>query len=269
MLAAGVLLALAAAAWQYLSPASRCIMEGRDVRIALLGDASSALLVYHPFSGTVGAFTSQRRPERGASPEKRAADLAAAVAGEGAAAFYITVSTSPSLEALWEPLNGWRADPRLLASAAVWLCRRISAGETDLSWFDAFRLFSDFSGLTASDFILSDVPRGPAAQEDRAARRTPLVEVFNASGRNGLADATAKRLRAAGFDVITVGNRAAEKETRILSYSRDAGSALALREALNLGELEVRVKPTRRSVSDAAVVLGEDFEGEKPEDKGK
>ncbi|MDA8242929.1 MAG: LytR C-terminal domain-containing protein [Elusimicrobia bacterium] len=269
ILAAGVLLALAASAAQYFFPASRAVMEGRDVRIALLSDASSALLVYHPFSGTVSAFSSPRRPPRGAGPERRAAELAAAVAGEGAAAFYVVLPSSPSLEALWGVLDGWRGDPRLLPAAAVWLGGRVSSGGTDLSWFDAFRLFAELSGLGASDFVLSDVPRGPAAEEEREARKAPLVEVFNASGRDGLADATARRLRAAGFDVITVGNKPAERETRIVSYSPEVAPALALREALGLGGLEIRVEPARGSVADAAVVLGEDSEGGRTENKGK
>jgi hypothetical protein len=263
MLAAGVALALAAAAWQYLSPASGEIMAGRDINLALLGEKSSILLVYHPFSRTVNAFTSTRRARRGASAPQHAAELASAASGRetGKDVFYIQLSSSPELSTLWAVLNGWRADPRLLAGAVSWVCALRTSGATNLKGFDLFSLFSEFSVLGASDFILTDVQRrgGAPEPEEGGVMRAPLVEVFNASGRSGLAALAAKHLRAKGFDVITVGNRSLQESTSILGFSSDTSAALALRAALGLEELEIRVRPAQKSVAGAAVVLGEDF----------
>lgn len=265
MMAAGVILALALAAWQFFSPVSRELIAGRDVGIALLGERSSVFLVYHPFSDTVGAFTaSHAKPRRDVSAERRAGELALAAAGPAAAerVFYVELSSAPEMDSLWTVLNGWRADPRLFWRAASWTWSLKSAGATNLSGFDLFSLFSEFVRLGSSNFILTEVPRRGLTAETagEAAAGAVLVEVFNASGRAGLAARTAKRLRAAGFDVITEGNYATvEKNTRILGFSRDTAAALALRRALGLEELEIRVKPGHRSVAAAAVILGEDF----------
>jgi len=270
MLAAGLALALAAAAWQYFSPASRELMAGRDVSLALLGDRSSALLVYHPFSSTVNAFTlSHPRFKPAVSGWHRAADLAKAAGGtaSGENIFYIAVSSAPDLDALWGTLNNWRAEPRRLFAAVSWVSGLRASGGTNISSFDLFSLFSEFSKLSSSNFILNDIPRRAQAQEDLEAEGpvpAPLVEVFNASGRKGLAALAAKRLRVLGFDVITeTSYPTIEKYTRILGFSTDTAAALRLRESLGLEELEIRVKSSQKSVAGAAVILGQDFDVEK------
>lgn len=269
VLVAGLALGLAAAAWQYFSPASAGLLRGGDVSVALLGERSSALLVYHPFSGTVNAFTvSHPRARKGASLWQRACDLSQAAGGAaaGESVFYIALSTAPDLDALWAPLDGWRADPRLLWRSARWFAGLRAAGATNLSGFDLFSLFSELAGLGKTNFILTEVSRkGPAQEaEEEASPQAPLVEVFNASGRPGLAASTAKRLRAAGFDVITEGTLPQERRTRIMGFSSDTSAALRLRAALGLEELEIRVKPAQKSVAGAAVVLGQDFSAGKP-----
>ena len=134
-----------------------------------------------------------------------------------------------------------------------------------MSGFDLFSLFGEFSKLSSADFILTDVPRrAPVAGEEEAPAPARVVEVFNASGRKGLAAAAAKRLRALGFNVITENSYPAiEKQTRILSFSRDTAAALKLREALGLEALEMRVRSSRKSVAGAAVILGGDFDERK------
>ena len=87
------------------------------------------------------------------------------------------------------------------------------------------------------------------------------MEVFNASGRKDLAARAAKRLRALGFDVITASSYSRnEAQTRILGFSKDTSAALRLRESLGLQELEIRVRPSQKSVAGAAVILGADFD---------
>lgn len=268
MLAAGLALALAAAAWQYLSPASRELIAGRDVSLALLGERSSALLVYHPFSSTVNAFTmSHPKARAGTTGWHRAADLAKAAGGavSGDNVFYVALSSAPDIEALWGALNNWRAEPKRLLAAASWVSGLRSVGATNLSGFDLFSLFGEFSKLSSADFILTEVPRrAPAAGEEEAPAPARVVEVFNASGRKGLAAVAAKRLRALGFNVITESSYPTiEKQTRILGFSRDTAAALELREALGLEELEIHVKPSQKSVAGAAVILGVDFDERK------
>ena len=269
MLAAGLALALSAAAWQYLSPASRELIAGRDVSLALLGERSSALLVYHPFSSTVNAFTmSHPRARTGTTGWHRAADMAKAAGGavSGDNVFYVALSSAPDIEALWGALNNWRAEPKRLLDAAAWVSGLRSAGATNLSGFDLFSLFGEFSKLSSADFILTEVPRRAQGAEEEAPAPARVVEVFNASGRKGLAAVAAKRLRALGFNVITESSYPTlEKQTRILGFSSDTAAALKLREALGLQELEIRVRPSQKSVAGAAVILGADFDERKLE----
>jgi len=105
---------------------------------------------------------------------------------------------------------------------------------------------------------LSRQPQEADQPEDDAVPAT-RVEVFNASGRKGLAAQVSKRLRGLGFDVITEESRGREKHTSILGFSKEAAAALKLRSALGLEELEIHVRPSRKSVAGAAVILGEDF----------
>ncbi|MBI4350428.1 MAG: LytR C-terminal domain-containing protein [Elusimicrobia bacterium] len=263
MLAAGLVLALTAAAWQYFSPASRELVAGRDVSLALLGERSSALLVYHPFSSTVSAFTlSHARAKSGAAGWRRAADLrnAAGVAASGEKVFYISLSSAPDLGALQETLDNWRAEPRRLARAVSWVYGLRAAGATNLSGFDLFSLFGEFSKLNSSNFILTEISaRAQAAEAAPEEGPAPLVEVFNASGRRGLAAQAAKRLRALGFDVITEASYPTlEPRTCVLSFSGDTAPARRLRESMGLEGLEIRVS-SRKSVAGAAVILGQDY----------
>lgn len=266
--AAGLLLALAFAAAQHFSPAARLVRDGRDVRVAVLGDRAAALLVYHSSSGKVSAFQFQNlRRKKGASPAERAAELASLAVGADSA-FHISVSTSPELEILWRALDGWRASPAAALRYGAWLRGVAAAGATDLSAFGLFTLLSEFSSLGASDFVLAEAavkqapePEAEPAAAPAAAQEAWRVEVFNASGRKDLAARAAKRLRALGFDVITASSYSRnEKHTRILGFSKDTAAALRLRSALGLEELEIRVRPSQKSVAGAAVILGADFD---------
>lgn len=277
MLAAGIFLALTAAAWQYFSPASRELMYGRDVSLALLGERSSALLVYHPFSSTVNAFTlvhSKAKP--GVSGWHRAVDLAKAAGGtaDGKKVFYIALSSAPDLDALWGTLNNWRAEPRRLVPAVAWVSGLRAGGATNLSAFDLFSLLGEFSKLSSSNFILTKISRkapapgsspgdADAEDEDEATSPAPRVEVFNASGRAGLAALAAKRLRALGFDVITERSYPTLKKHTVIQGFSSETAAIKLRESLGLEECIIEKYDSKKSVAGAAVILGQDFDVKK------
>ena len=268
MLALGLAIALGLAAAQYFSPASRALAEGRELRVALLGDRASVLLAYRPASRTVSAFNfNHARPKKGSTGWARAAELAARAAGSGATVqenvFYVHVSSAPDLEALWSTLNNWRASPRLFAAAV----RRTAAlrrdGASNISGFDLFSLFTELSRLNSSNFVLTEASGKPAEQElygRETAPAAPRVEVFNASSRKDLAARVTKYLREHGFDVITAAShKTREKTTAILGFGGGTGAALRLRAQLGLEEYEIRVRPSQKSVAEAAVILGEDF----------
>lgn len=262
MLAAGLLAALALACAQYFSPVSRLIWKNQDVRLAVLGERAAVLMVYHSGSGKVSALPFQSfRSKKGVPPAQRAVDLAV-LAGNAGDVFHISVSSAPDLDALWGTLNKWRAEPALFLEGARWAWAVGVSGGSDISPFGLFSLFSEFARLDASDFFLAETAKaaGPEPEAEEAAGPA-RVEVFNASGRRDLAALAAKRLRALGFDVITAASyHKAERHTRILGFSRDTETALRLRSALGLEELEIRVQTSQKSVAGAAVILGADFD---------
>jgi hypothetical protein len=270
ILGLGVAAALALAAAQHYSPAAEALRAGRDVRIALLAGNSTALLVYHPVSSTVNAVLfPAARARKGVSCYQRASDLAAqtgAPAADGQEEiFYVNLSSAPDMEALWSVLNNWRGSPVEFYKAAAWVAGLRSAGDTNISPFGLFLLFSEFSKLNSSNFILTEAARAAPSPEEEApaavaAQPAVRVEVFNASGRKDLAVHAARYLRAAGFDVLTASSYGKiEKHTRIMCFSSDTAPALRLRSALGLEEKEIRVRASQKSVAEAAVILGTDF----------
>jgi len=270
VLAAGLAAALALAAAQRFSPAARALGEGRDLRIVLLGERSPVMLIYHPRTATVNEVSfPQAKARKGVTGYRRASELSALASGPGletpGETFYISVSSAPDMGALKDVLNTWRSSPRKLAAAAAWVARLREEGNTNISSFDLFTVFSEFARLNSSAFILTEITRSDApaesgTAEEAAPQPAVRVEVFNASGRKDLAGRAAKRLRAAGFDVLTASSYARiEKHTMIHCFSSDTKPALRLRAALGLEGLEIHVKAPRRSVAAAAVILGADF----------
>lgn len=267
----GIAVALALAAAQSYSPAAKALREGRDLRVALLAEGSSALLVYHPATATVNAVLfPQARARRGVSGYQRASELAAltgapAADGQGET-FYIALSSAPDMEALWGVLNGWRSSPPGFFRAAAWVAGLRGDGATNISPFGLFLLFSEFSRLNSSNFIMTEAARPappPEAESppSEAAHPAVKVEVFNGSGKKDLAARAAKYLRAAGFDVLTASSYAKmEKRSVIRCFSADTAPALKLRAALGLEEREIQLRPSQKSVAEAAVILGMDFD---------
>lgn len=88
--------------------------------------------------------------------------------------------------------------------------------------------------------------------------RAIVVEVLNASGRDGDARAGTRILRRAGIDVVYFGN--ADRildSTRIIVRRGDARAAERVRAALRIGRVEVQLDSGR--LLDASVLLGADF----------
>ncbi len=89
-----------------------------------------------------------------------------------------------------------------------------------------------------------------------------LVEVLNASGRQGLARQATRLLRRRGLDVIYFGNAegvSGLESTRVLSRRGDPGRARRVAQALGTGRVAEQPDSLRRV--DVTVLLGKDFEG--------
>lgn len=85
-----------------------------------------------------------------------------------------------------------------------------------------------------------------------------VVEVLNASGRDGDARAGTRVLRRAGIDVVYFGNAAElHDSTRILVRRGDGRAARRVRAVLGIGR--VIMAPDTGRLLDASVLLGADF----------
>jgi hypothetical protein len=88
----------------------------------------------------------------------------------------------------------------------------------------------------------------------------PLVEVLNASGRQGLARVGTRALRRGGFDVVFFGNADTTTDsTRLIVRRGSRESAEEVKKVLGTGKIEVDPDSTRRV--DVTVLLGADWKG--------
>jgi hypothetical protein len=87
------------------------------------------------------------------------------------------------------------------------------------------------------------------------------VEVFNASGRPGLARVGTRVLRRVGIDVVSMGNAPSDSgaldTTRIVMRRGSVETGAAIRKALGVGR--VMAQPDSTRLLDASVFLGGDF----------
>jgi hypothetical protein len=85
-----------------------------------------------------------------------------------------------------------------------------------------------------------------------------IVEVVNRSGRNGLARAATRALRAAGFDVVYFGSfEDSLKATQVFARRGDSSAAVRVARALGAGVASMRPDSLLRV--DVSVVLGSDY----------
>ena len=125
---------------------------------------------------------------------------------------------------------------------------------------------TDPDGVAATSRLLGlDEAAGPAPEEEEdpiepAARTT--VEVWNASGRAGLARKVIGDLRAAGFDVVKWGNYASRQQrTSVRDRRGNMDQARAVLERLSAPRAEVFTRLETDPFVDIEVILGEDMPG--------
>ena len=86
----------------------------------------------------------------------------------------------------------------------------------------------------------------------------PIVEVLNASGRQGLARVGTRAIRRGGLDVVFFGNADTTTDsTRLIVRRGSRESAEEVKKILGAGKIEVAPDSTRRV--DVTVLLGADW----------
>jgi len=104
----------------------------------------------------------------------------------------------------------------------------------------------------------------PSATRDSTAGRlaTPkgVVEVLNGTGRRGVANLVAERLRRDGFDVVKIGNASEHTFARTIVAERRDAPAVASQVASSLGVDQPSLFHNENLLVDATVFVGRDIE---------
>jgi hypothetical protein len=256
---------LAAAVWAAVlhsrSPFAAAVSSGRPFSFVLAVREEPGVAVYRPASRTLELFHLPRRAAGGrrAGPSGTAASAAVFFSEAGGSpepsGFYAEISPA-GLEGLLRDLGDWRRSPPALFRALR------AAPPSNFGPYCRAALLFEVLALDPSGLVISQggVPRG-----DPPVRREPgaavTVQVLNASGRRGAAEAVTRHLRAGGVDVIDFGNYVSvQPRTKIVNCSGGLEGARRVRDLLGLGSLEIYSKPEKAPVADVRVIIGPDLD---------
>ncbi len=110
-----------------------------------------------------------------------------------------------------------------------------------------------------------DAPPG-SAQDNSGASSSPLkttkIAVLNGSGLAGIAKTTADKLKASGFNVVTVGNAdqpSSYDHSFIRVYNNDSQTAKALAQSLGLASSTISEMPVGQNSADIELIIGKDL----------
>ncbi|MEI7481127.1 MAG: LytR C-terminal domain-containing protein [Elusimicrobiota bacterium] len=275
ILAAGGLITFSLMVAHYLSPISRRLSSNSKVELVMLNKEHPMLFIYNSFSKTVDAVKLPGKSARGGSAYQRASDVLKDFSRNGASEpAYIEVQ-SPDMAAFEYMINNWRACPASLSPLVRYLRELRQNDATNLSMHDIALLTLELARMNSSNFVKEEFNKArssDAALAAETAAETPdapavlRLEVMNASGRKDLAGAVTKFLRDKGFDVINFGTYGSiETQTKIVNCSDNIKAAHAVREALDLGGLEIYSKFDKRAIAQIKIILGADFDYSKME----
>ena len=256
---------LAAAAWTAVlhsrSPFAAAVSSGRPFAFVLADREEPGVAVYRPASRTLELFHLPRRAagRRNTGPSGAAASVAAFFSEAGGTpepgGFYAEISPA-ALEGALRDLGTWRRSP-----SALFRVLRAAVPSNFGPYCRAALLFEALA-LDPSGLVIS---QGGVPRADHPVWREPggtvTVQVLNASGRRGAAEAVTRRLRARGADVVDFGNYVSiQPRTKIVNCSGGLEGARRVRDLLGLGNLEIYSKPEKAPVADVRVIIGPDFD---------
>lgn len=199
----------------------------------------------------------------------------------------ILIDLRPSKRiAFWDKfksdLQSWQKKPYIILQYFYAFIKLKCAGKTDLSFGDFILISTELSTLQPSDFAVQNpmvdkIIKGRKQQEtainittnikpNQTAKGPLIVEVLNASGKNGLAGEVTKFLRERNnsgilnVDVISYGNYPELLErSQILDNSSRLLDIQQTAYQLGLEDHEIFTHRDKNSISDVKIVLGKDF----------
>lgn len=196
--------------------------------------------------------------------------------------FFIPASTEQN--AFWEglkyTLSTWRFNPLLALRVAGIYISALHDNRTNLSPAEFFLLTQELSTLNLNDFAIkyprktknakkAEQPADPSPAQLLAAQKVDgplIVEVYNASGKKGLAQALTQYLREQNnkgllrIDVLDYGNFPnIEDKSYIEDYSGRLIQATQIARAIGISN-EIKSVPSLGSICHSRIILGKDFQ---------
>lgn len=179
-------------------------------------------------------------------------------------------------------LQSWQKKPYIIFQYLYAYIKLKCEGKTDLSFGDFILISTELSTLQPSDFavqnpLVDKIIKGRKQQEaaisittdikpNQTAKGPLIVEVLNASGKNGLAGEVTKFLRERNnsgilnVDVISYGNYPELLErSQILDNSSRLLDIQQTAYQLGLEDHEIFTHRDKNAISDVKIVLGKDF----------
>jgi hypothetical protein len=126
-----------------------------------------------------------------------------------------------------------------------------------------FLFLALFAGCTGTTNKPIEVVRTDAPVDSSSARLAAprgVVEVLNGTGRRGVANLVAERLRRDGFDVVKIGNAAEQTYARTIVAQRREAPAISALVAASLGVDQPSLFHNENLLVDATVFVGRDIE---------
>lgn len=182
---------------------------------------------------------------------------------------FVSCDEDFNTENLFKFFSSWKSQPKLLSLYTKFFLSKKKNKETNASLTEFLMLFDSFLKLNKANFIVieSSMKTSP---KDKGKEKKPekenkinapmRIEIFNASGRQSLAMKVSKYMRNKGFDVLTISSYAKYQEKSMIFAYGDTSTAVQAKSALGLIESEIFRQPENKSVSEAAVILGADFD---------
>jgi LCP family protein required for cell wall assembly len=152
--------------------------------------------------------------------------------------------------------NYWVPESDAIAATADLLTT--GAGKKATSYIE-YQPAPEASALVSS--APAATPSAPSVPPEVAAPARPVtVEVWNASGKKGLALDVVRQIRKAGFDVVKWGNyESRQKRTLVRDHRGNAEEARAIAASLSVQGVEIFTRVEASPLVDVEVILGEDY----------
>ena len=182
-------------------------------------------------------------------------------------------------------LHSWQHRPYITFALFYNYAKARISGRTNITPSDFIMLAGELAVLQAGDFIVKNPAPTPARPAKKTAppqpvevmlaqgikpapvvQKTLVVEILNASGRNGLASEVTRYLRDLNnrglidIDVInSATNPATEEKTRIIDLAHRQQDLKKAARFLGLDNNEIFSASDKNSIADAKIILGRDF----------